>query len=280
MNFISPGKARDTVRAYPFKKGQSELKKALARLFRQDRTCDIPTVDGLKLHLPNYRGHKRIFWWFEEVEAALQFYIRRFLPVGAHVIDVGAASGIIGLLAARLKGAEVKMVEAYPQAISDLQETLRLNPGIAPLCRLYGQPCALGPFDPRFESPGITIEQIIRDAGWSHVDLLKVDVDGPDFEVLSSAGPWLRPDRIEAIYIETEIATPADIRKLAGLGYAPYATKRTHLPDLRRLWINQTERHHYHALDLEALTQQNVPSNVLFLARDGALERHFRRWCA
>ncbi len=257
------------------------MKKALTRFFCQDTPCVISTIGELKLYLRAYRYDARIFWWFEEQEPALQYYIRRLLPVGARFLDVGAAHGIIGLLAARVKGAQVKMVEANPVTVALLEETLRLNPEIADLCELIGQPCALGPSDARYpEKPGVTIEKIIRDAGWDHLEFLKVDVDGPDFDVLSSAGACLRPDFIEAIYIETEIAQPADIVRVAELGYAPYATKRTHLPELRRLGTNQTERTHFAALDLDALTGENVPANVLFLDRKSRLNEHMRRWCA
>jgi len=280
VHLISHEKARSVLRSYPFKKGQSELKKALACLFQQDQPLAITTVEGLKLSLKSYKYSTRIFWWFEEVEPPLQFYIRRFLPSGARVLDVGASSGIIGLLAARLKGAQVKLVEANPDTIATLKETLNLNPELSSLCQLIGQPCALGPNDPRYQdSPGISIEQIIRDAGWNHVDLLKVDVDGPDFDVLRSAGSCLRPSCIDAIFIETETAQPEDIIEVARLGYVPFGTKRTHLPELRRLWINQTERTYYHAVDLNALTSKNVPSNVLFVDEKGPLHQHLRRWC-
>jgi hypothetical protein len=278
MPLMSTEKARGLLRAYPFKKGKSELKKALARLFPKDQPCDITMVDGLRLHLSNYEKNTRIFWWFEEVEPGLQFYIRRFVPAGGRVIDVGAHSGIIGLLAARLKGAEVRLVEVDVPLLAMLRETLRLNPEVASLCQLIARPCALS-IPEYLGNPTITLEQIIREAGWTHVDLLKIDVDGTDFDALASAGPYLRSDFIEAIYIETEAAPPERIHELAARGYMPYGTKRTYLHDLRRLWVNQTERHHYQALDLKSLTPQNVPSNVLFLAEASPINRHFRQWC-
>ncbi|MEZ0296256.1 MAG: FkbM family methyltransferase [Candidatus Methylacidiphilales bacterium] len=254
----------------------------LSLFIKKQDPVEITTVDdGLKLSLKSYSDSTRIYWWFEEVEASLQFFIRRFLPVGGNMLDVGSASGIIGLLAARLKGAQVKLVEANPVLIDLLTETLKLNPKLAPLCQLIGQPCALSGSDERFkDSPGITIERIIQDSGWNRVHLLKVDVDGPDFDVLRSAGSYLRPDFIEAIFIETEVARPEDIISIAKLGYVPYTSKRTHLPNLRRLWINQTERTHYQPLDLDALTEKNVPANVLYVDEKGPLHQHLSRWCS
>lgn len=274
-------KARRLVRSYPFKAGQSELKKFYSRFFDKDESIVISTVEGLKLHLDNYKDNVRLFWWFEEVEAALQFYVRHFLPVGGRMLDVGASSGVIGLLAARLKGAQVKLVEANLKGVATLKKTLELNPELAPLIQLYGQPCALGPVDSRFSNQaGITIEKIIQDAGWDHVDLLKVDVDGPDFDVLRSAGAFLRRDFIHSIFIETEIADPGEIRKIAALGYIPYGTRKTHLAELRKLGINQTERTHFSSVDLAGLTKKNLPANILFVSEISPLNEHLRRWLA
>jgi hypothetical protein len=280
MAMLSTEKARAVLRDYPFKKGRSELKKALAALFPQDEPCVITTVDGLRLALPDYRRNTRIFWWFEEIEPSLQFYIRRFVPAGGHVIDVGANSGIIGLLAARLKSAQVKLIEIDGPLLRTLAETLALNPEAAALSEVIARPCATAATAARFpELRGITLEEVIDQARWPRVDLLKIDVDGTDFDALASAGRYLRPDFLEAIYIETETSRPDDIRRTIDLGYAAYAAQRTFLPDLKRLGVNQTERYHFQALDLGALAGDNVPSNTLFLARTSAVNEHFARWC-
>jgi len=280
MALLSTEQARAVLRDYPFKKGRSELKKALARLFAQDEPCIITTVEGLRLALPDYRRNTRIFWWFEEIEPPLQFYVRRFLPASGHVIDVGANSGIIGLLAARLKSAQVKLIEVDGPLVATLEQTLQLNPEIAPFCEIIAQPCATKKGNEQFpDKTGVTLEQILDQARWPRLDLLKIDVDGADFDALASAGPYLRPDFIEAIYIETEYSLPDDILKTIDLGYVAYGSKRTFLPDLKRLGINQTERYHFQRLDLSALAKDNVPANTLFLAPHSAVNEHFARWC-
>jgi hypothetical protein len=277
MPMLSTEKAREMLRGYPFRRGRSELEKAFAALFSQDEPCIVTTVDGLQLVLPDYRRNARLFWSFEESEPALQFYVRRFVPTGGRVIEVDAASGIIGLLAARLKGAHVKLLEVDATLLATLEATLQLNPETASLCELIARPCATTASSRQSIPPGITLEEIIDDVRWPSVDLVRIG--GTGFDALASAGRFLRPDFVEAIYIETANAEPSDILKIIDLGYAAYETKRESMADLRKLGVNQTERHHYHPLDLSALAKAAMPANTLFLGQQSPVNQHFMRWC-
>lgn len=49
-------------------------------------------------------------------------------------------------------------------------------------------------------TPGLTVDAILRDAGENRVDLLKIDIEGAEREVMSSAADWI--DRVGVLMIE------------------------------------------------------------------------------
>ncbi|WP_261361958.1 FkbM family methyltransferase [Frigoriglobus tundricola] len=48
--------------------------------------------------------------------------------------------------------------------------------------------------------PGVTLESLIGAAGFPHIDLLKVDVEGAEVELFRTADRWI--DRVNVICIE------------------------------------------------------------------------------
>jgi len=83
---------------------------------------------------------------------------------------------------------------------------------------LWSENCGLEIFDPqqghtafqmkdrstspgaqRTRVPGITLDKLLGDFGISHVDLLKIDIEGAEREVFARSGPWIQCVDIIAI---------------------------------------------------------------------------------
>jgi hypothetical protein len=274
---MDPNLARRILRRWPVQPGQSELKKLLS-IWLPDTIGAIDIVPGLTLHIPSYRDSGRIFWWFEEVEAALQFYMARYLPVGGRVIDVGASTGLLGLWAARHKSCHVVLVEVQAALQAALEETLRLNPKLRELCSLIKAACS-DAGDPRFHGQRtVRLDALLEAQGWDHVDLIKIDTDGHELGVLRSLGARLTPQSIDALFIEMTGRERPLFDLLRDRGFCAYGVRRTRLPELRRLGRNEVEAYWFRRV--EGLLGEDSPfENFLWVAAAGPLRRHLDRWC-
>jgi hypothetical protein len=277
MPLISSSRARELLRAYPFKAGQSELKRVLRRLFGEP-IDPIDVMPGLRLVRDGFSRNARIFWWFEEVEAPLQYFLTHYLPFEGRMIDCGAASGLMGLLAARRRNCQAVFIEADRQVARQLNDTVAANERLAGLCTVLERACALES-DRRFmDVQTVTLERVIDDMGWQQVDLLKIDVDGPDYDVLRSAGRHLRPEVVRAVFIELPPTHLEGFTMLQALGYRPFAARKTHLPALRRKWLSLCESDCFAAL-AGPVRGPTKCENVLWLAPDLPATRHLEKWC-
>ena len=274
---MNPNRARRILRRWPFKWGQSELKRLLS-LFLPQEIGAIDIVPGLRLYLPTYQRCGRIFWWFEEVEGALQFYIVHFLPFEGRVIDVGAHSGLLGLWAARHRSCEVILIEADEAAQGCIERSLHLNPGLQELCTLVKAACS-DVRDPRFRDQGnVRLDRLLEERGWDHVDLIKIDTDGHEHEVLRSLGHRLRSDAIDAVFIEMTGKEHQLFAVLKTGGFVAYGVRRTRLPELRRLGRNEVEGYWFSRVDAP-LAGGSPFENFLWVAEGGRGHRHLERWC-
>lgn len=274
---MHPNRARQIVRGWPFKTGQSELKRILS-LFLCQEVGPIDIVPGLKLHVTSYRREGRLFWWFEEIEAALQFYVARFLSCEGNVVDVGANSGLLGLWAARHKSCQVVLIDASDRAQAWIEKTLTLNPMLWELCTLVKAACS-DSHDPRFpDQRVIRLDQLFREKGWDHVDLIKIDTDGHEYEVLRSLGTRLSSAHIDAFYIEMSGKETHMFDVLKRSGFAAYGVRRTHLPELRKLGRNEVERYWFYRVD-EPIVDSSPFENFLWVAAGGHTRKHLERWC-
>lgn len=164
--------------------------------------------------------------WRGIYEQALQVWVRRQLHPGAICFDVGAAEGWAALLmASRAPGGCVYAFE--PSSRGDLiQETFRLNEG-RPLAELrivkalVGNP--LGTPDgsqPDNSVPLISLDDFFDQSGLQRCDILKIDVDGPEVEVLQGAVKLIerfRPKMCVEIHSRPAFAEVAS--RLADWGY-------------------------------------------------------------
>lgn len=264
------------VRNWPVKMGQSELKKLLSLFLPRDiKFIDI--VPGLRLYIPAYKHSARIFWWFEEIEAALQFYMAHFLPFGGRVIDVGAHSGLLGLWAARNKSCDVILIEANPEAQEWIEKTINLNPKLGELCILVKAACS-DSHDRRFQDQAsVRLDQVLEEKGWDHVDLIKIDTDGHEYEVVRSLGTRMISNAIEALYVEMSGNECRLFDLLKEGGFAAYGVRRTALPELRKLGRNEVEAYWFYGVG-NPIVGSSPFENFLWVAVGGHVHRHLERW--
>lgn len=186
-----------------------------------------------------------------EYEPAMVRLLRRFLGPGGVFVDLGANEGYFSVIAARLvepggrvvavepqrrlrpvveRNCElnaVRNVELWPCAISDRQEraVLHLSPGTNPgstgLFRATRYRVATDVVD------AMTLGDLFAAAGLDRVDLLKVDIEGGEYEAILGAPEVFRDRRVRVLVLELHPAIlgrrgrdPGDIvRLLEASGY-------------------------------------------------------------
>lgn len=168
--------------------------------------------------------------WYTAARAASPeiVWIRQNLRPGHVVADVGANNGFTGVLFARAVGATGRVVgfEPSPANLEAARENIRLN-GIGNfelVAAAVGAVPATVSFDPGFGNGAVAaggpieVPQVTLDAhfGTSRVDLIKLDIEGYEFEALRGARHLL--GRHPALAIEIHVALYTDCeRQLAEL---------------------------------------------------------------
>ena len=180
---------------------------------------------------------------FYDVETLWQIYVREVYGVSGDlrvVLDAGANIGLFACYAAK-RNAQciVHAVEPFPGTVRRLQETVRRN-GLTERVRVH--PVALSGKSgsarmsaaveasqmvhllPETErgAPDVTVvttltlSELISQIGAERIDLLKMDIEGSEYEVLSATPPAVL-SRVRAIALEYHkpgAAAPMDKREL------------------------------------------------------------------
>ena len=169
--------------------------------------------------------------WVGLFESELAPAVRRYATPGTVCVDVGTNSGYYALaLAARCR-ARVIGYEPDPAARLRLDMNLALNPQLA--AHIEVSPEAVG----RRPAPGtVTLDgDLARRGALAEVGLLKIDVEGPELEVLAGA-LGLLTERRPHVIVETH-STALEVacaQLLLHAGYRPrILTQRRRLPENR-----------------------------------------------
>lgn len=131
--------------------------------------------------------------------------ICRFLvdhsPRGGTCIDVGANYGYVSLVMARAVGptGRVVSIEASAHVYEGLSSNIAANGMQAMTTAIHG--FAGRREDAGSSPPAVTVDAIVRANALSHVDVIKIDVDGPELDVLHGARESLQRFR-PAIVVE------------------------------------------------------------------------------
>ncbi len=108
---------------------------------------------------------------------------------GSVAVDVGASNGFISVVMAMAvsPGGRVLSFEANAAYFELLQRNIRSN-GLQNVCEVF---CAFVGRESAGETR-VTLDDIVRRRALSRLDVLKVDVDGPDLDVLHGARETLK----------------------------------------------------------------------------------------
>jgi FkbM family methyltransferase len=160
--------------------------------------------------------------WRGIYERALQDWLAEHVDAESVCIDVGAAEGWATLLMASL--AKRGMVVALePSARGDwIEDNLRINDGSWPGRVDIHRVCAGKRSE--FDAAGtefVSLDDLVRDCGLERVDVVKIDVDGPELDVLDGAIEMLARFR-PAVCVEAHSHQLLDgvCERLARAGYA------------------------------------------------------------
>jgi hypothetical protein len=182
--------------------------------------------------------------WVGLFESELAPAVRRYATPGTVCVDVGTNSGYYALVLAARCRARVIGYEPDPIARARLHANLALNPQLA--AQIEVSPEAVG----RHSGPGTVMldGDLARQGLLAEVGLLKIDVEGPELEVLAGARGLLAERRPHVI-VETHSAALEDgcAQLLCDAGYRPrILTRRRRLPENRAAvhnrWLIATGR--------------------------------------
>lgn len=177
--------------------------------------------------------------WVGLFESEIAPYVRGYAQPGVRCLDIGANSGYYTLTFAARCRAPVLAYEPDEAARQRLAANLALNPQLAPFVDV--RPLAVGA---RAGEGVVRLDDELADGdGMAPVELLKIDVDGPELDVLGGAGRLLAEQR-PAVIIETHSAELEEgcARLLAAAGYRPRVVGRRRLlpqdrPGVHNRWL-------------------------------------------
>lgn len=200
-----------------------------------NRSLFVPVLSGIAqgVSLPiNPRCELRTWLGLAEIEIART--VRRLIPEGEVAWDVGAAIGYYSLAFARLGASRVLAFEPDDERFDILTETLARNPRIG--VRVVASKLALG-----IGRSATSIDDIISRDSEIAPALLKIDVDGPEAEILGGAERTLAQHRprlvIETHGFELEVAC---LEILVRHGYVYRIVDAQQLwPELRPIEVNR-----------------------------------------
>jgi FkbM family methyltransferase len=155
---------------------------------------------------------------FEEVFVTKHYELpfRDFVP--RHILDLGANVGFTSVYFARhWPHARILAVEPEPTNVGLLKKNTSAWPQITPChAAVWARAGRVSIANPSAEAnafrvservdgpasaiPALTVAQLIAQQGCSHLDLLKMDIEGAEAEILRHAGEWL--DRVSVLVIE------------------------------------------------------------------------------
>lgn len=190
----------------PNHKGKSRIEKVIRRLKRKPIYYRLDNNLNLELDIIEFAQLDIIKYdWVEPVTKNL---INKLLTTGACFIDVGAHIGFYSLFASKLVGINGKVIaiEPQPENLSKLFRHIELNS----INNIKPWACAVGDvhktieipiqpksdrsklsltkinYDivPKYQTTLYTLSEIIAAEGIKTIDLIKIDVEGYEFEVL------------------------------------------------------------------------------------------------
>ncbi|MGD0059694.1 MAG: FkbM family methyltransferase [Verrucomicrobiia bacterium] len=223
MRLLSIRPLRAYIRYAPSSLGKQVLYDRLAaHLWSLETDVVAETVFGSRLCVNARDIVGRFIYYFGVWEPNLTGWIQQRLATGDVFVDVGANIGYYSLLASKLVGdsGKVVAVEALPESFRKLQDNVRVNSsrnvrsvnvaawhrdeqvriytqpaspsGTTTLMRAWAARCDLEPY---CEVPAKPLLDILRPEEIKAARLIKIDVEGAEWNVVSCMAPLLRDSR-------------------------------------------------------------------------------------
>lgn len=207
--------------------GKTRFARWFIRRGERSGPVEIP-AQGLRFAVPSMKEPvAQYLIWDGVYEWETAEAIRRHLPSNGTFVDVGANVGMFSLLAAHhwAPQGQVLALEASPSVLPWLQRNAAQNPALnlqirhAAVTSVSGQQAlffaapanhfGMGALADRFngetkavEVPTISLDDAIAQAGLTHVDVIKVDVEGYELGVFQGALRTLNQERPPVIIFE------------------------------------------------------------------------------
>jgi len=214
-----------------------------------DEVCILNVAGDARVAVPNIRGSLSAFivleqedWFEDEIR-----FVRRWLKPGMRAMDVGANVGVYTVAMARAVGGSghVWAFEPTPATAECLQHSLDANEfdnvtlvraAVSEragsmdfsLSRHAEENAAArmgGVSEEVLRVAAVTLDQMAADRGCTNIDLVKLDVEGHEFEVIRGAAAFLRANSPLLMFEIRTGATAVDLRvlePLADIGYGFY----------------------------------------------------------
>lgn len=133
--------------------------------------------------------HLSLDYWLGLYESELTSWLRRFCRIGTRCVDVGALNAYHALTFAKLTREQVLSYEPDSQAVERSRRNLALNPTLARLIEVRAVAIGArpGPGVVTLDAELLPLTRRAQQAAW----MLKIDVDGPELDVLTGAADFL-----------------------------------------------------------------------------------------
>lgn len=248
---------RQILRLYPLERGKHWI---LSNIYlpllapKSGRAAVTTLRDGLRMKIDPSEYLQAHLYLFGSYELPTIRHIRSYLSPGSICIDVGAQMGYLSLamatsanrttivhafepedhnaarFAENMSINSISNVHLHRQAVSNVEGSLRLyfsktdNAGTH--STLYNERTVTEEF---VTIPATTLDAFVQSSGIKRVDLIKVDVEGAEFEVLQGADHVLRTFRprvilelCDALQIERGLSSRQIKEFMAERGYSAY----------------------------------------------------------
>lgn len=164
-------------------------------------------VNGKRVELPGkWFGYaqeiyaRKIYWPFPEFR----------LKPGMKIVDAGASGGIYSIPAALL-GSEVIAIEANKESFDELKENAARN-GAGD--KIHAEWAVVGGESGFFAAgtvPRQRLAEILDKYDFDRIDLLKIDIEGSEFELLRRDNDWLSKTDKVVMEVERNFGDPKEI---------------------------------------------------------------------
>jgi FkbM family methyltransferase len=208
----------------------------LTRLIKQRPYLAMSLPNGFQLKWPYYLEDVTVFidpgndienqMVWGDYQSDVSRAIRYFVKPGDFCVDVGANTGPVTLLLAKLTGptGKVLSIEPGPPYYKRLLTNLDLNPSFKKIVTTVNMGISdsdgmlLWAADPEHtwnagflnvtegtSVPVTTLDACIKQLGWSKLDFVKIDVEGMELEVLKGSQETLKKFRPKVLFETMEI---------------------------------------------------------------------------